>query len=169
MFHSSLGDRIAAVRDRLPQVRLWLAVDDDPAESGADHIGEGYEAALAAAVPAPRMGRSEHDLTLLYTGGTIGMPKSVMGEVGNGVRAGLAGLGPLIGMKAATSATAVDAAARLAAEGTQLGSIVPCRSCTGPAWASAARRRCRSAARSCSSRGAASILGRCGRWWPGSR
>ena len=127
VFHTSLGDRIAAVRDRLPLVRVWLAVDDGPPERGRDgSVGQPYEEALAAAEPAPRIERSEDDLTLLYTGGTTGMPKGVMGKVGNGVRAGLAGLGPLIGMPAATSATAVGAAARLHAEGRQLGSVVPC-------------------------------------------
>ena len=127
VFHTSLGGRIAAVQERLPLVRLWLAVDDGPPEQGGTgEVGQPYEEVLAAAAPAPRIERSEHDLTLLYTGGTTGMPKGVMGEVGNGVRAGLAGLGPLIGMAAATSATAVEAAARLHAEGAQLGSVVPC-------------------------------------------
>lgn len=127
VFHTSLGDRIAGVRERLPLVRLWLAVDDGPPEGGdTGHGGEDYEEVVASAEPAPRIERSEHDLTLLYTGGTTGLPKGVMGEVGNGVRAGLTGLGPLVGMSAATSATAVDAAARLHAEGGQLGSVVPC-------------------------------------------
>jgi len=127
VFHTSLGDRIAAVRERLPLVRCWLAVDDGPPEGGdTGHGGEDYEEVVASAEPAPRIERSEHDLTLLYTGGTTGMPKGVMGEVGNGVRAGLTGLGPLVGMSAATSATAVDAATRLHAEGGQLGSVVPC-------------------------------------------
>lgn len=71
-------------------------------------------------------GDEAHDLTLLYTGGTTGMPKGVMGEVGRAVRAGLEGLGPLVGMAAATSATAVDVAVRPFAEGRQLGSVVPC-------------------------------------------
>ena len=129
VFHTSLGDRVAAVRDRLPLVRVWLAVDDGPPEGGRDGsagVGLPYEEALSAAEPATRIERSEDDLTLLYTGGTTGMPKGVMGKVGNGVRAGLAGLGPLVGMQAATSATAVGAAARLHADGQQLGSVVPC-------------------------------------------
>ena len=127
VFHTSLGDRVAAVRDRLPLVRTWLAVDDGPPEGRqVGPVGQPYEEALSGAEPAPRILRSEDDLTLLYTGGTTGMPKGVMGKVGNGVRAGLAGLGPLIGMPAATSTTAVAAAARLHAEGQQLGSVVPC-------------------------------------------
>ena len=127
VYHTSLGDRIAAVRDRLPLVRAWLAVDDGPPEGGRDGwVGQPYEDALSAAEPAPRIERCEDDLTLLYTGGTTGMPKGVMGKVGNSVRAGLAGLGPLVGMRAVTSTTAVGGAARLHAEGRQLGWVVPC-------------------------------------------
>ncbi len=69
---------LAKIRDQLPKVKLWLQVDD---ESGTALL-EGaldYEAALAAAEPAPPPeDLSPDDLYILYTGGTTGMPKGVL-------------------------------------------------------------------------------------------
>src|SRR5215475_3253052 len=75
LFHSSLGDRVAKVRDRAPRVKLWIQVDDGSPR--VDFAVE-YEELLARYDPMPRIERSGHDLYFLYTGGTTGMPKGVM-------------------------------------------------------------------------------------------
>jgi fatty-acyl-CoA synthase len=74
-FHSSLGDRVAKVRDRAPLVKLWIEVDD-----GGDHheFAERYEVLIATHDQMPRIERSGDDMYFLYTGGTTGMPKGVM-------------------------------------------------------------------------------------------
>ena len=38
VFNSSLGDRVARVRARLPQLRLLVEVDDGPAADGSTHV-----------------------------------------------------------------------------------------------------------------------------------
>jgi fatty-acyl-CoA synthase len=75
LFHGSLGDQVAKVRDRAPQVKLWIQVDD-----GAPHqeFATRYEELLSAHAPMERIERSGDDLYFLYTGGTTGMPKGVM-------------------------------------------------------------------------------------------
>ncbi len=75
VFHSSLSDRVAAIRGRLPNLRLLVEVDD-----GGVHL-EGsvdFEELVEANAPQPRKDRSRDDLYMLYTGGTTGMPKGVM-------------------------------------------------------------------------------------------
>jgi 3-oxocholest-4-en-26-oate---CoA ligase len=80
IFHSSLGDRVARVADRLPKLELLIEVVD----GGAGNVpgSSEYEAVLAAHAPMERIVRSEDDLYLLYTGGTTGMPKGVMYAMG---------------------------------------------------------------------------------------
>ncbi|HEX5095029.1 MAG TPA: AMP-binding protein, partial [Acidimicrobiia bacterium] len=87
LFHSSLGDRVAAVKDRAPLVKAWIEVDD-----GSEHqpFADRYEEVIASHDPMPRIERSEDDMYFLYTGGTTGMPKGVMWRAGDlwGVLAG---------------------------------------------------------------------------------
>jgi acyl-CoA synthetase (AMP-forming)/AMP-acid ligase II len=80
VFHAGFTDTLEAIRPRLPQVKLWIAV----AEPGhpVPAWAEDYDAVVSRP-PAPRpftspWGRSPDDLLLLYTGGTTGMPKGVM-------------------------------------------------------------------------------------------
>jgi fatty-acyl-CoA synthase len=75
LFHGSLGERVAKVRDRAPLVKLWIQVDD-----GSPHqeFAQRYEDLIAGSEPMPRIARSGDDLYFLYTGGTTGMPKGVM-------------------------------------------------------------------------------------------
>jgi len=99
VFHRSLGDRVARVKDRAKGVRLWIEVDDSGREGGETVPGAlDYEKLIASADPAPRITRSPSDLYMLYTGGTTGMPKGVMYETG-GMLQGFIGLGfPLLGL-----------------------------------------------------------------------
>lgn len=79
IFHSSLGDRVQRVMPRATGVKLWVQVDDGgEAVPGA----VAYEELLAAHDPAPRIEREESDIYMLYTGGTTGMPKGVMYDIG---------------------------------------------------------------------------------------
>ncbi|MBW2242386.1 MAG: AMP-binding protein [Deltaproteobacteria bacterium] len=79
VFHSSLGERVARVKDKAPKVKLWVEVDD-----GGESVDGAipYEALVAGHDPAPRITRSPDDVYMLYTGGTTGMPKGVMYDIG---------------------------------------------------------------------------------------
>ena len=76
IFHASFAPTLAKIGDRLPQIRLWLEVEDGSGEHLAGALR--YEAALAEAKPEPPLGLSADDLYILYTGGTTGMPKGVL-------------------------------------------------------------------------------------------
>ncbi len=71
---AALAPNLAALVPTLPLVKLVLVV------------GDGYDEAIAAASPAPRIDRSPDDLWFLYTGGTTGMPKGVMWPHGSLLR-----------------------------------------------------------------------------------
>ncbi len=79
-FHSSLGDRVARVADRLPKLKLLIEVSD----SADHHVGAAlaYESVAAGHTPMKRITRSESDTYMLFTGGTTGMPKGVMYRIG---------------------------------------------------------------------------------------
>lgn len=76
VYQAQFAPRIAAIRDQLEQVKLFLEIDDGSGEHLEGAIS--YEDALQAAEPMPRIERSNDDLYMLYTGGTTGMPKGVM-------------------------------------------------------------------------------------------
>ncbi|MEM8620586.1 MAG: acyl-CoA synthetase [Actinomycetota bacterium] len=80
-FHSSLGDRVARVVDRLPGLKLIVEVDDG---EGAGQVPGAvrYDDLMATHDPMERIERSEDDIYMLYTGGTTGMPKGVMYAMG---------------------------------------------------------------------------------------
>ena len=78
MFHGSFTESTNEVRTRVPEVKLWLWVDDGVGK--CPEWAEPFEkvAASAMELPADAPQRSGDDLFLLYTGGTTGQPKGVM-------------------------------------------------------------------------------------------
>ena len=80
VYHASLADRVARVKDKAPQVKLWIEVDDEGGQ--APLVGSHAWSSVMAGEPASRITRSEDDLYMLYTGGTTGMPKGVMYQMG---------------------------------------------------------------------------------------
>jgi 3-oxocholest-4-en-26-oate---CoA ligase len=114
VFHSSLGDRVARVADRLPKLKLLVEVDD----GGPGQVpgAQAYEAVLAGHDPMPRISRAEDDIYMLYTGGTTGMPKGVMYAMG-GMTGGFVTSGfPLLGLAAPSDASEIAALVKGAAE-----------------------------------------------------
>ncbi|MCP4036424.1 MAG: acyl-CoA synthetase [bacterium] len=78
IYHARFVPVLEKLRDRLPQVQLWLQVADDSGHALLPGAID-YEAALAAAKPKPLSDAiSDDDLYILYTGGTTGMPKGVI-------------------------------------------------------------------------------------------
>ncbi len=110
VFHAEFAPLITRVKDRLPQVKAWIVVDDPPAAGShgneAPSFATPYETAAALGtdvhVQGP-WGRSGDDLLLLYTGGTTGMPKGVMWRQDDLFQVLGGGGNPLIGVPAATS------------------------------------------------------------------
>ncbi|MBM3670918.1 MAG: acyl-CoA synthetase [Actinobacteria bacterium] len=124
VFHSSLGERIERIRDRLPLVRQWIEVDD-----GGEHVDGAlaYEEVLAAHDPAPRIERETTDIYMLYTGGTTGMPKGVMYEVGIFTNSFLTMMPPFLGLEPlAGPSDAATQAARLDREGRGMVAMPAC-------------------------------------------
>ncbi|CAN5913323.1 acyl-CoA synthetase [soil metagenome] len=124
VFHASLGDRVERIRSQVPGVRLLVEVDD-----GGDHLDAAapYETLLAAHDPAPRITREPADITMIYTGGTTGMPKGVMSPVGATLDALLAATPPIIGEPPVRDpAEAAVLARRFADEGRPLSGIPVC-------------------------------------------
>ena len=89
IYHSVFAPTLARIRDKLPNVSLWLQVAD---ESGGPLLPGAldYEQALAEATPElPPGDLSGDDLYILYTGGTTGMPKGVLWRQEDILRAAL--------------------------------------------------------------------------------
>ena len=87
VFHGTFTERVDAVRGRLPKVQHWLWVDD-----GSGPMPEwavAYEDVVATPTgrTVPPWGRSGDDITMIYTGGTTGMPKGVMWRQDDLIRA----------------------------------------------------------------------------------
>lgn len=109
VFDHTLADRVDEVRDRCPDVALWVQVGGAEVADGA----VGYEDLIESNDPAPRIPRSADDLWFLYTGGTTGNPKAVMWPQGQLVATMTAQYRVLDRGIPATAAEAVDAAVAL--------------------------------------------------------
>ena len=95
VYQGTYADRIAAIRDRLEQVRCLIQVDDGSGSALVEGAVD-YESLIENTDPMPRIDRSMDDLYMLYTGGTTGMPKGVMYSNGE-LCVGMAGLGAITG------------------------------------------------------------------------
>jgi acyl-CoA synthetase (AMP-forming)/AMP-acid ligase II len=104
VFHTSLGDRVARVRDRLPRLRLLIEVDDGPAADGSAHVdgAAGYEELQATLAPAGRIEPHGDEVYIFYTGGTTGMPKGVVYPEGEFAEFFLMSYPPMIGLAPVT-------------------------------------------------------------------
>src|SRR4029077_12193887 len=65
VFHSSLGDRVARVVERLDKLKLLIEGDDGGA--GQVEHAVAYDTALADHLPMERITRDESDVYMLYT------------------------------------------------------------------------------------------------------
>jgi len=76
VYQAHFADRIAAICEKLPKLKLLIEIDDGT----GGHIDGAlpYEDAIAGTAPMSRIERSADDIYMLYTGGTTGMPKGVM-------------------------------------------------------------------------------------------
>ena len=80
VFHAGFTGTLEAIRDRLPKVKLWIAVAEPghAVPTWADDYEDIAERPAASRPARAPWGRSGNNLLLLYTGGTTGMPKGVM-------------------------------------------------------------------------------------------
>jgi fatty-acyl-CoA synthase len=122
-FHTSLGERVARVRERLPKLKLLVEVDD-----GGESIGGvRYDDLVAGHEPMPRIDRPGDDIYMLYTGGTTGMPKGVMYPQDLMTSAFFALSYPLLGITPPTEVAAIRPAVEaIRAEGKAPVSIPAC-------------------------------------------
>lgn len=114
VFHSSLGDRVARICDRLPKLKILISVDDGATESGADgpSTAISYDTALSGASGTARTNPTGDEIYMLYTGGTTGMPKGVMYPVEDFTGFFMRGFPPMIGLDPFETADAFAPMAR---------------------------------------------------------
>jgi 3-oxocholest-4-en-26-oate---CoA ligase len=124
VFHSSLGDRVANVIDRLPKLRLLIEVDDGG--TGQVPRAVGYDHVLAEHRPMERIVRSQDDIYMLYTGGTTGMPKGVMYDMASHVGLFLQSGFPFVRQGVPQSAAEVAPLVRTIAESGSRMVALPC-------------------------------------------
>ena len=92
IFHASLGDTVGRVAGRVSDLKLLVEVDDAPRAVAA---AAPYEQLLSSTSPAARISRRHDDELVMYTGGTTGLPKGVVFDVGDWT-AGVLGLVPFV-------------------------------------------------------------------------
>ncbi len=94
VYHASLSGIVAEAAARSATTRLLVEVDD-----GGAHLDGSlrYEDSLPHSAKAPRITRDPNDVTMVYTGGTTGMPKGVVVKVGPALEYLLETVPPLVG------------------------------------------------------------------------
>jgi 3-oxocholest-4-en-26-oate---CoA ligase len=124
VFHASLGETVARVAERVPALKLLAEVEDAPAAVAS---AERYEDLLSRNPPAARIPRRQDDELMIYTGGTTGMPKGVVYDVGDWTD-GLLGLVPVVlgspPLPQSLDELVSDGAARIAAGAAPV--VMPC-------------------------------------------
>jgi 3-oxocholest-4-en-26-oate---CoA ligase len=97
VYGSEFADHVEALRERLPQIELWVEItaEERPKASFAVRYEELAETGDGAPL---KLHRSGDDLLFLYTGGTTGMPKGVMWAHDDLWHAGTAGATPATDM-----------------------------------------------------------------------
>jgi 3-oxocholest-4-en-26-oate---CoA ligase len=118
VYGSEFADHVRTLRERLPEILLWVEVTEDglaaaqaPADDEPDpdtHVGlaapradfaVSYESLAQIGDGEPlKLHRSGDDMLFLYTGGTTGMPKGVMWAHDDLWHAGTAGATPATNM-----------------------------------------------------------------------
>ena len=82
VYQRSFGEKLAAIRARVPSLTCFIEIDDGGPRYIEDAID--YESLLAVAAPTSLdLSYSPDDLYILYTGGTTGQPKGVLWRQGD--------------------------------------------------------------------------------------
>ncbi len=98
VYGAEFADHVSALRERLPDVWLWIEVTEGEAPPRAE-FAVSYEELAEIGDGSPlAIERSGDDMLFLYTGGTTGMPKGVMWAHDDLWHAGAAGATPATGM-----------------------------------------------------------------------
>lgn len=94
-FDAKFAPRLAAIRDQLPKLKMFIQINDGSGETLPGAVD--FDSLIASNERLPRLDYSEDDIYMIYTGGTTGMPKGVMyrhGDLTFGIASAL--LGPEI-------------------------------------------------------------------------
>jgi acyl-CoA synthetase (AMP-forming)/AMP-acid ligase II len=101
ILHREYADRAANLKDRLPNLKNYIAFGEGNDEACAKLGAMDYEEAMAGSSPERNFGpRSGDDSYVLYTGGTTGMPKGVMWKHKDVIFALGGGIDPYTGVAA---------------------------------------------------------------------
>jgi len=120
IYEAAFADRVAKIRDRLPQVREWIELDG----AAGNAFATPYEETTRGDGSRLDLARSPDDMVFLYTGGTTGMPKGVMWTQAAIFEALGGGGSPVIGEK--PSESVAEQRERIAREATAMRLLPAC-------------------------------------------
>jgi acyl-CoA synthetase (AMP-forming)/AMP-acid ligase II len=81
IFHASLGERVVAVAQKMPKMKVLIQVDDIGGAPLLPGVLD-YEQLVTGHTPAERRDRSADDIVMWYSGGTTGLPKGILIPIG---------------------------------------------------------------------------------------